>query len=208
MNRFHLLKANRLRNDAHCVTVGREIIVLEQIGSTNDVVRAMAAGDWPEGLVVFAEHQTAGRGQRGNRWESAAHKGLWFSILLEPQLAIQESARLTRWAAQAIAATIESHCSLKAWVKQPNDVYVATDKVAGVLLEMCARPAAPHAAILGIGVNVNQSPSDFSKDVRDRATSLAIIRRGRLSRHEFAVDLLQNLDRTYAEVVGRSFDVT
>ena len=68
--------------------IGREIIVLEQTGSTNDAILEIATPDSKEGLVLFAEHQTAGRGQRGNRWESAAGKGLWFSILLRPSIEI------------------------------------------------------------------------------------------------------------------------
>src|ERR1700745_3561066 len=86
--------------------IGREIIVLEEAASTNDSVLQRADPATPEGLVVFAEHQTAGLGQRGNRWESAAHKGLWFSILLRPKIDIGESARLTAWAAGAVADCI------------------------------------------------------------------------------------------------------
>ena len=90
------LRAEKLRGG---FIIGREVVVLEQTESTNDLIRQMAAGDWPEGLCVFTEHQTAGRGQRGNKWESAAGKGLWFSILLWPKIDIKESARLTTWAA-------------------------------------------------------------------------------------------------------------
>jgi len=186
--------------DLEPVTIGREIIVLEETTSTNDVVRQMAAGDWPEGLVVFAEHQTAGRGQHGKLWDSAGGKGLCFSILLQPQLAIKDSGRLTSWAARTVAATIEFQCLLKASIKEPNDVFVSGRKVAGVLVEMCARPRAPYVAILGIGLNVNQTSSDFPEQLRDRAISLAMVRRGRLNRHQLAVELLRNLDRTYHEV--------
>jgi BirA family biotin operon repressor/biotin-[acetyl-CoA-carboxylase] ligase len=73
-------------------------------------------------------------------------------------------------------------------------------KVAGVLVEMRARPKAPHIAILGIGLNVNQDLADFSEDVREHATSLAIIKQAQQDRHALAVALLRNLDRTYAEV--------
>jgi len=62
--------------------------------------------DSPEGICVFAEEQTAGRGQRGNRWESARGKGLWFSILLRPKIEIKDAARLTIWIAEVIAQTI------------------------------------------------------------------------------------------------------
>ena len=197
------LRPDKLRTDLGPVTIGREIVVLKETASTNDVVREMADRDAAEGLVVFAEHQTAGRGQRGNRWESAAHKGLWFSILLRPNLGVKESSRVTLWAARTIASTIESVYFVPAVVKPPNDVCVNGRKLAGVLLEMRARPRAAHVAILGIGLNVNQAASDFSKDVRERAISLAMIKGARQDRPSLAVALLRNLDRTYAEVISR-----
>src|SRR5207249_4556805 len=85
---------------------GREIIMLEQTGSTNDAILQVATADSNEGLVLFSEHQTAGRGQRGNRWESAAGKGLWFSIFLRPTIDLASSAQLTAWAAEAISSAI------------------------------------------------------------------------------------------------------
>jgi BirA family transcriptional regulator, biotin operon repressor / biotin---[acetyl-CoA-carboxylase] ligase len=193
------LRAEKLRGG---VIIGREVIVLEKTESTNDVVRQMIAGDWPEGLCVFAEKQTAGRGQRGNKWESAAGKGLWFSILLRPKIDIKNSARLTTWVADVIARTVIDELDLPATVKSPNDVYVGERKVAGVLVEMRAQPGMSHAAIVGIGLNVNHAPSDFSEELRERATSLAILRRKRLDRHRLALALLRNLDRTYAELFG------
>src|SRR5256885_3611278 len=100
--------------------IGSRMIVLESTRSTNDFLLHMLTPDLPEGFVVFAEQQTAGRGQRGNRWESAPHQGLWFSMLLRPRIALRESARLTNWAAQAIANTIRDQTSLLAMIKQPN----------------------------------------------------------------------------------------
>jgi BirA family biotin operon repressor/biotin-[acetyl-CoA-carboxylase] ligase len=190
------LRAARLRGG---LVIGREVIVVDETTSTNDVVAQMASGDWPEGLCVFAEHQTAGRGQRGNLWESAAGKGLWFSILLRPNIDIKESPRLSEWAAKMIAWTIESSCAIKATIKLPNDVYIRDRKVAGVLVEMRAQPGARHVAILGIGVNVNQTPNDFPEALRQCATSLALVRREPFDRHRFACELLRNLDRTYRE---------
>ena len=70
------LRSDLIRTALGQVTIGCQVVVLEGTGSTNDVVRDMATGDWTEGLVVFAEHQTASRGQRGNKWESAAYQGI------------------------------------------------------------------------------------------------------------------------------------
>jgi len=201
------LRAEQLRAEVGATVIGREIVVLEQTTSTNDFVLQMARADTPEGRVVFAEHQSAGRGQRGNPWESAAGKGLWFSVLLRPRIDIKDSAQITAWAADIIAATIHNELSLCATIKSPNDVYIDGRKVAGVLVDMRAQAKAAHIAILGIGVNVNQSPCDFSEELRERAVSLAMLRGGPLDRHLFAVALLRNLDRTYAEtfrLIGES----
>ena len=193
------LRAEKLRGG---LLIGREVVVLEETESTNDVVSQMAMGDWPEGLCVFAEHQTGGRGQRGNKWESGAGKGLWFSILLRPKIDIKDSARLTTWAAETVAKTIQDEFGLLAAVKPPNDVYVGNRKIAGVLAEMRAQAGASHVAILGIGLNVNHAPGDFSEELRDRAISLAIAQRRRVDRHLVAVALLRNLDQTYPAFFG------
>ena len=193
------LQSDRLRADLGAVSIGREIVVLDETESTNDVVRQMASNGAAEGLVVFAEHQTVGRGQRGNKWSSLPYKALILSVLLQPGLAIEDSARLTSWAAETIALTLQSVFSIKAVVKAPNDVYVNGRKIAGVLVEMIAQPNAAHLAVLGIGLNVNENAEDFPPDLRDRATSLAIVTGCWQDRHQLAVSLLTNLDRTYAQ---------
>jgi BirA family transcriptional regulator, biotin operon repressor / biotin---[acetyl-CoA-carboxylase] ligase len=188
------LNGEKLRAQLGLCTIGREIVVLEETTSTNDVVLQMANGGAPEGIVVFAEHQSAGRGQRGNVWESAPGKGLWFSVLLRPKAAISDPVQLAQRTAQIVATTIQGQFYLSATVKLPNDIYIDDGKVAGVLVEMRAQPKAPHLAVLGIGVNVNQMPHDFSEGLRKRATSLAIARRGPIDRSSVAVALLRNLD--------------
>src|SRR5213592_3312224 len=185
------LIADQLKAELPCAIIGREIIVLEQTGSTNDAIWRVASTDGlpsiPEGLVVFAEHQTDGRGQRGNRWESAAGKGLWFSILLQPRIDINNSPRLTTWAAEAISDLIQNEFFLKATIKLPNDVEINGRKVAGVLVEMRAQEKAPHLAIAGIGINVNQSLEDFPRKLRGRAISLAMALDRQVDRQKLAI---------------------
>ena len=155
-------------------------------------------------MVVFAEHQTAGRGQRGNRWESAAGKGLWFSILLRPEIQLSDSGRLTIWAIEAISDVIRIEFGLEPAIKLPNDVQLNGHKVAGVLVEMRAQNNAPHLAVVGIGINVNQCRDDFPAELQDRAISLAMALGRQVDRQNFAVALLRNLDLTYREKFSKA----
>ena len=193
------LIADDLQAHSAHTTIGRQIIVLQETSSTNDAILEAATTNSNQGLVLFAEHQTAGRGQRGNRWESAAGKGLWFSILLRPGIQIDESGRLTIWAIEAVSDVIRTEFFLEPGIKLPNDVRLSGRKVAGVLVEMRAQANAPHLAVVGIGINVNQSLEDFPSELQSRATSLAMALHRPVDRRQLAVALLRYLDRTYRE---------
>ena len=207
------LIADQLKSELPNVVIGREIIVLQQTSSTNDAILQVispqeAAVSVPasvtEGLVVFSEHQTAGRGQRGNRWESAAGKGLWFSILLRPEIHLSNSGRLTIWAIEAITDVIRTEWNLEPAIKLPNDVQLFGRKVGGVLVEMRAQDKAAHVAVVGIGININQSREDFPVKLQDQAISIAMAAGRQVDRQKFAKALLRNLDLTYREKFSRA----
>ena len=193
------LIAGELQAHFACATIGRQIIVLEQTASTNDAILQVATANSDAGLVLFAEHQTAGRGRRGNRWESAARKGLWFSILLRPGIQVNDSGRLTIWAMESICHVIRTEFALEPAIKLPNDVLLCGRKVAGLLVEMRAQQKAPHLAIMGIGINVNHSVEDFPPELQNRAISLAMALHRPVDRQQLAVAILRNLNRTYRE---------
>src|SRR6266496_1954921 len=193
------LVADELQGHFHRATIGRQIIVLQRTSSTNDAILQVVTANSDQGLVLFAEHQTAGRGQRGSRWESAAGKGLWFSIFLRPKIQIKDSGWLTIWAIEAVSGVIRTEFSLEPAIKLPNDVRLSGRKVAGVLVEMRAQEKAPHLAVVGIGINVNQSLEDFPPELQSRATSLAMALHRPVDRRQLAVVLLRYLDRTYRE---------
>ena len=191
------LNALELREALGKCVIGREIVALKETTSTNDLVLARATPEQPEGLIIFAEKQTAGRGQRDNVWESADGKGLWISILLRPNIELGNSVELTRWSAGIVARTIAEQFNLRPTIKPPNDIYINGKKLAGVLVEMRAQKQANHIAILGIGINVNHSGKDFSVELRPRAISLAQVLGRHVDRQTLAIALLRNLDRTY-----------
>src|SRR5467141_1993380 len=114
MTTFDALSGDKFRADLDSVIIGRDIVVVDEATSTNDSVLERTSPTTPEGLVVFAERQTAGRGQRSNLWESAAGKGLWFSMLLRPKINIAASPQLAEWAAGTVADAISKEFGLQA----------------------------------------------------------------------------------------------
>ena len=190
------LIAAELRAGLASARIGNEIVVVEEARSTNDLAwEAMERGT-PEGFVVFAERQTAGRGQYGRRWESAPYRGLWLSILLRPALTLPESPQLTSLLAEVVAETITEQTGCAATIKPPNDIYIAGRKVAGILVEGRTENGGGYVAVAGIGLNVNQTVDDFPEELRETAGSLAMATGRRIDRAELAVRLLRNLEKS------------
>ena len=185
--------------------IGRDIQVFEQTTSTNDVVEKLARDGVREGAVVFAESQTKGRGRLGRKWISPAHKGLWFSILLRPNLRPQETTQLTVASATALRRAIVSETRLQPEIKWPNDILINGKKVAGILTEMSAELDRVRHVIPGIGIDVNQDTSEFPPELRKIATSLKIEAGESFSRPALAVAILQELDEEYTRVCAGKF---
>ncbi len=185
--------------------VGRDIRVFEKTSSTNDVVEKLARDGVNEGVVVFAEAQTRGRGRLARKWLSPARKGLWFSVLLRPDLRPQAATQLTVAAATALVRAIREQTGLPPEIKWPNDILIRGRKVAGVLTELSAELDHIKHLTLGIGVNVNQSLSDFPPELRKLATSLKAETGHALPRAELAAVLLRELDRDYERIRSGRF---
>lgn len=187
------LSETELRAALDGTRIGNEIIVVEEAGSTNDLAWAAAERGAREGFVIFAERQTAGRGQYGRRWESAPYLGLWFSVLLRPSVTLRESPQLTASLAQMVAAAIEQETGCVATIKPPNDIYVERRKVAGILVEGRTDSDGSYVAVAGIGINVNQAADDFPDDLRVTAGSLAMATGRKIDRSKLAIELLRKL---------------
>jgi BirA family biotin operon repressor/biotin-[acetyl-CoA-carboxylase] ligase len=185
--------------------IGRDIRVFEETTSTNDVVEKLARDGVKEGVVVFAEAQTKGRGRLGRKWISPPHKGLWFSILLRPDLRPQLTTQLTVASATALRRAIQVQTGLAPEIKWPNDILIDGRKVAGILTEMNAELDRVRYIILGIGVDVNLTANEFPVELRKIATSLRIETGKPVSRAELAVTMLRELDRDYALINAGKF---
>jgi len=155
--------------------------------------------------VVFAESQTRGRGRLGRKWISPLCKGLWFSLLLRPDLRPQEITQLTVASATASRRALENQTGLPVEIKWPNDILVRGRKVAGILTELYAELDHVKYVILGIGVDVNFNAADFPPELRKTATSLKSELGRPIPRAELAVSMLRELDRDYARLVSGHF---
>jgi BirA family biotin operon repressor/biotin-[acetyl-CoA-carboxylase] ligase len=185
--------------------IGRDIRVFGETGSTNDIVEKLARDGVPEGVVVFAESQTQGRGRLGRKWFSPPRKGLWFSVLLRPDLRPQAATQLTVAAATALARAIQQVTKLRPQIKWPNDILIGGKKVAGVLTELNAELDHVKYLILGIGVDVNITASELPKELHGLATSLRIEAGQMIHRAELAAAILRELDNDYARIRGGEF---
>ena len=187
--------------------IGREIQVFEETTSTNDLMARLARGGVKEGVVIFAESQTKGRGRMGRRWISPARKGLWFSVLLRPDISPQAATQLTVASATALARAITLQTGIVPEIKWPNDILIRGKKIAGILTEMSAELDHLKEVILGIGIDVNLEANEFPPALRKIATSLRIESGQMVDRAGLAVAILRELDRDYERIKRGEFDV-
>jgi BirA family biotin operon repressor/biotin-[acetyl-CoA-carboxylase] ligase len=185
--------------------VGRDIRVFQETSSTNDVLEKFARDGVKEGVVVLAESQTKGRGRLGRKWFSQSAKGLWFSVLLRPDLRPVAATQLTAATAVALAEAIRQKTSLQPDIKWPNDLLLGGRKIAGILTELSAELDHIKHLILGIGLNVNQDSGDFPPDIRRTATSLRLASNTVWDRADIAVAIFVELDRIYDRIKKQQF---
>lgn len=170
---------------------GLPVRVVGEITSTNDELLRRGEEGGPSGTLLFAERQTAGRGQFRRPWSSAPGLGLWFSLLLRMEINDASIPSLSAFAAVALVRALRSLGATDVGIKEPNDVLIDGLKVAGILVE--TRVGSNPFAVVGIGLNVNHTPEDFPPELRERATSIAIATGTRHNLTEAALPLLSEL---------------
>lgn len=179
--------------------VGREVVCLTQVDSTNEECRRRAAGERQNGLAVCADGQTRGRGRRGRDFQSLPGRGLYLSVLLRPNAPLSEVSAITAWTAVAVCRGLERAAGVRADIKWPNDILLEGKKLCGILTELgVGESGTLDYVIIGIGVNVRQSEAEFGPELAPIATSLA--QHGvTLGRGALAEALLEELDALYRD---------
>jgi BirA family biotin operon repressor/biotin-[acetyl-CoA-carboxylase] ligase len=210
MSREDRLDPDRIGANLKTRRVGRKVLVYERTGSTNDIAAEYARNPDNDGLVVFTEEQTSGRGRTGARWESPYGSSLLFSVLLIDSPLENELLSLT--CAVAVAEAIGVVGGERARIKWPNDVLLTGKKVCGILVESrrVSRRSSPvdqslssqrdtrheirDTTVIGIGINCHQTTESFPPELRDLATSLDLVGAGRCDRITLARRTLSSLD--------------
>lgn len=153
-------------------TFGRRIEVHGSLGSTNDEAKRLAAAGAPEGTVVVALEQRAGRGRQDRTWIAEPGKNLTFSIVLRPGLPADRLGVIPLFASAAVASRVSAVCGKPAGCKWPNDVLVSGRKISGILCESTITGTRAASVVVGIGLNVNQV--EFPAAIAGDATSIAL----------------------------------
>ena len=210
---MHQLVASELLRDLNTRRVGRRIVVIPEIDSTNSHALAAAASftaDEQDGSVVFAERQTAGRGRLGRSWHSPTGASLLFTVLLREKGSPMQPFYWIAAAAVAVVRGIRSATDVTPVIRWPNDVYVGEKKLAGILVETRRTEGPPDversaetngdswAVAIGIGVNCFQHAGHFSEEVRGKATSLELASSQPVDRTAVGRAILQALDHYLA----------
>lgn len=176
-------------------TMGQTIYFYEETDTTNNRARELALESAPEGTLVVAEKQTAGRGRRGKVWESPLGTGIWMSLVLRPQIMPAEASVLTLLCGLATAEAIEAETGLSAGIKWPNDILINGKKAVGILTEMDCEMSEVHFVIPGIGINVNTA--SFPPEIAEIATSLYLECGKTVSRRRLVHKVLERLEEHY-----------
>ncbi|HJQ73849.1 MAG TPA: biotin--[acetyl-CoA-carboxylase] ligase [Gaiellaceae bacterium] len=175
------------------MTLVRRVVRLDATGSTNDDARRLAQEGAPEGTVVIARSQSAGRGRLGRSWHSPYGSGLYLSIVLRPQEPLEQVGRYALVAALAALEACHASGATGARVKWPNDILVDGRKVAGILAELRAGGGGAEL-VLGFGLNVGTPPEGYPAELA-AVTSLSAAAGRTVDVDETAPALLESLDR-------------
>lgn len=174
--------------------IGQNIEYVESCSSTQIIAHKLAQEGAPGGTVVLTETQTAGRGRMARKWDSAAGKGVWMSVILRPDVVPQKAPQFTLVTAVAVVRAIEEVTKLQPKIKWPNDILLNGKKCTGILTELQSDADGIQALIIGIGLNINQEKTDFDPEIQAIATSLKMESGDTVSRQKLVQSLLYYLE--------------
>lgn len=197
-----MIKLNQEDILSHLTTsiLGREIICLDMVDSTNSEARRRAA-EATEGTIILSEEQAAGKGRQGRQWVSPRGKGIWLSLILKPEIQAHKVPQFTQIAAAAVCLALEQGGITKVEIKWPNDILVNGRKLSGILTEMQSKGKTVDHVVLGIGLNVNMNQQDFPEELQHQATSLFLETGKVWKRSQLIAEIINAFEPLYNQYV-------
>ncbi len=196
------LSAAEIRDGLGTRVIGRgEIHVFAEVPSTNKTACAFSEKGAPEGTLVTAESQSRGRGRMGRIWESPPGGGLYFSIVLRPDMSVDRMPGFTLVAASAVAKAVNKACGLSCRVKWPNDIFAGGGKICGILVETRAHSDLTDFIVLGVGINVNTPGSKLPEN----AASIMEVSGRKTDRTALLRRVLEELENAYFVFAEKGF---
>lgn len=168
---------NRRELVRHLGQMRAPVYFYESAESTNTLAKLLGEKDAPHGTLVVAARQTAGRGRLGRSFFSDSPGGVWMTVVLRPEIPVQDAALVTVLAAVAVVRVLKEECGIRAGIKWTNDILIGGRKLCGILTEMTseAETGRVQQIVLGIGLNANQKEEDFPPEISDIAASLYMV---------------------------------
>ncbi|MBI5193491.1 MAG: biotin--[acetyl-CoA-carboxylase] ligase [Nitrospirae bacterium] len=192
-----ILSAADIKKEIKTTVIGNDILVFDEVKSTNDITMELASKGGKEGLVVIAESQLHGKGRLGRQWISPKGVNIYASFLIRPEIPPVNAPVLTMMASLAAAEAIAGTTGLEAWIKWPNDILVNQKKISGILTEMNAEEEKINYVVIGIGINVNMKNEDFPDSFRIPATSVMDSLGRKSDRTKLLCFLIESMDSNY-----------
>lgn len=199
------LNAERIQDLCATTWLGKEICYYDSIDSTNAQARRLSEEGAAHGTVIVSDIQTGGKGRRGRTWVSPGGSGIWFSLLLYPDIPVERAHLLTLVAAMAVVKAIREKTALEPRIKWPNDVILSGKKTCGILTEMIPRVDGKNRVIVGIGINTHTRA--FDPEIADTATSLVLEGAKEVDRAELLAVVLEQFEKYY-DKYGKTLDVS
>jgi len=204
---FDLLSEAKLKSVIKTELLANKIYAFWSVGSTNEFAYSRASQGEMEGTLVIAEQQSKGRGRKFRSWDSPFNKGLWFSLILRPELPASRAGLVPYLAGVSVAQAVENSLSLKSSVKWPNDLLLNGRKYCGILSEVEFENRQIRFIILGIGINVNHKNEDFPAEFREQATSLRIESGLLIDRSQLLAEVIWQLEQNYIIMKQQGFEI-
>lgn len=189
---FHSRQLDNLQTQG----IGKKIYKYDTAGSTNDLAFMHGLQGEKEGAVFWARAQTKGRGRQGRRWVSHKDKGIYFSIILKPDILVSEAPKITLLAALSICKALRKFIDGEFLLKWPNDIMIEDKKIGGILTEMDAEIGKIRFLIVGIGVNTNFKRSELPAK---EASSLRILLEKEIDNEHILGLCLKEIDSHYSQ---------